>query len=111
MQEKSGSRPGVERIPVCVNVVFDMVGSVKPLEIIWDDGRRFPIEEVISFRPVPGRSRAESCYTVRVRGKTRELFFTNTPASRWHALGLWWVEVMGEATPKEGKDAGDGEIT
>ena len=101
MQGKSGSRPGVERIPVCVNMVFDMVGSVKPLEIIWDDGRRFQIEEVISFRPVPGRPWGESCYTVRVRGKTRELFFKNTPGNRWHALVLWWVEVPAERERKE----------
>lgn len=89
------SHPGVKRIFVLVNAEMDRAGRVRPLAILWEDGRRFPIESIISCRYAADRARGEEgdCYTVLIRGEKRHLYFKRTPDTIGSALGRWWVEI------------------
>lgn len=76
---------------VAVEAVFDEAGAIRPVSVIWDDGRRYEVDEVLDVR------RASSLkvggtgvrYTVRIGGKTTYLFYENP---------RWFVEaaVRGE---------------
>lgn len=84
----------VERIYVKVISIFDTRGTMFPKEIIWPDGRTFKIDSVIDFRPAAAleRGRRGDCYTVRIQGEERHLFFERTDPLFWSRLGRWWVE-------------------
>ena len=63
---------------VDVRVRFDAMGRMTPVEILWSDGRVFPIDRVLSVQnaycEAGGAGRR---YTVRIRGKERFLFYAN----------------------------------
>lgn len=70
-----------------VEVIADhrVGGAVVPMAIIWEDGRRFPIDRVSEVRrcasmKVGGRGLR---YTVEVGGRARHL---------WRDEGGWYVE-------------------
>ena len=61
-------------------------GNMVPLEIVWDDGRVFKIDKVLSKEKrasLKGGGKGTR-YTVRVMGQERYLFFDD---------GIWFVEV------------------
>ncbi len=66
---------------------FDTEGRITPLEIVWEDGRRFPIDAVIEQRraaslKVGGQGMR---YLVRVKGRTTFLY---------HEQPAWFVEEI-----------------
>ena len=71
-------RRKTEKVYVKVTSDFDATGYMQPRQIIWGDGRTYPIEQVRDFRPastiadLPG-----DCYTVIIKGQERHLFFEN----------------------------------
>ncbi len=80
-----------EKIYVKVTSDFDAAGFMHPRTIIWDDGRRFPIQRVRDFRPAQdGRG---DCYTVIVRGREKLLFFERTEPRFAGRFGRWFVEA------------------
>lgn len=66
-----------------------------PRAIIWNDGRVFEIEKVISYYPAASTEKGMSgnCYTVIIRGKTRMLYFQRSPKEYISQTGRWYVEV------------------
>ena len=83
-----------KKIFVGVNADCSPDGTVTPRAIIWEDGRRFEIEEVLSRCMAPalkvcGRG---TLYTVVVGGYKRELFFQAAFAPWDSNTGRWFVE-------------------
>ena len=82
------------RIYVKVVSLFDAIGYMQPCSILWQDGRVFPIEEVLSFRPASAMHSSchGDCYTVRIHGEEKRLFFERTDPRFTGCLGRWFVE-------------------
>ena len=82
------------RVYVKVVSLFDAIGYMQPCSILWQDGRVFPIEEVLSFRPASAMHSSchGDCYTVRIRGEEKRLFFERTDPRFTGCLGRWFVE-------------------
>lgn len=55
---------------IYVNVIaqFSADGGIVPQEVVWEDGRRFPINKVLDVRPQASRKAggAGICYTIRI---------------------------------------------
>lgn len=86
-----------ERIYVAVNSDIDTTGYLQPKEIIWEDGRVFPIEQITAFRPAATCSEHTSgdCYLITVHGKEKILFFERTDPIFQSRIGRWFIEVDG----------------
>ncbi|MDO4807573.1 MAG: hypothetical protein Q4A07_10010 [Coriobacteriales bacterium] len=63
-------------------------GEVTPLAVVWEDGRRFNVNEVLDARRAPSRKTGDTGmrYTIRVGEHITYL---------WHdeQQGLWFVEA------------------
>ena len=87
-------RRKTEKVYVKVTSDFDATGYMQPRQIIWGDGRTYPIEQVRDFRPastiadLPG-----DCYTVIIKGQERHLFFERADRTFPSRFGRWFVEV------------------
>ena len=72
----------------------ELRSGMQPRQIIWGDGRTYPIEQVRDFRPastiadLPG-----DCYTVIIKGQERHLFFERADRTFPSRFGRWFVEV------------------
>ena len=68
---------------VAVRAVTDVDGTVIPKCILWDDGRRFPIERVLEARPARSTKAGGpgTRYLIRVGKRTTYLYFDGT---RWY---------------------------
>ena len=70
----------------------DVDGRVSPLQVVWEDGRHFPVEQVVDAR------RAQSLktggtgirYTIRIGGR---------PTYLWYEDPRWFVEAKVAAMP------------
>lgn len=73
------------RINVEVIAKFDTVGGIRPLEIIWEDGRHFEIDSIIDVRRAASLKAGGlgTRYTVRILNKSRYLYLEE---------GVWFVE-------------------
>lgn len=73
------------KIPVEVLALHGVAGSVTPLSITWEDGRRFEVDRVLDVRPAASLKAggAGIRYTCRILGKERYLFLEE---------GQWFVE-------------------
>lgn len=76
-----------------VNSNFDETGYMKPLSIVWNN-RAYPIQEVISFRPAAAQKDSfhGDCYTIRISGEEKHLFFEKTDPRFSSRFGRWFVE-------------------
>jgi hypothetical protein len=66
-----------ERRYVGVKALTATDGSVTPIEIFWEDGRRFSVDRVIEVRRAHSLT-AGGCglrYSIRVRGTETHLFY------------------------------------
>ena len=76
----------IRKVYVEVTAHFDLEGNMMPLEILWEDGRRFEVDRVLD------RRRAASLkaggvgirYLCRIRGKETCLFYEGP---RWFVEG------------------------
>ncbi|WP_191440537.1 hypothetical protein [Anaerotruncus colihominis] len=76
----------IRKVYVEVTALFDLEGNMTPLEIFWEDGRRFEIDRVLD------RRRAASLkaggvgirYLCRIRGRETYLFYEGP---RWFVEG------------------------
>lgn len=62
---------------VCVNVSYDTNGSITPLSVEWDDGRKLPIDQIIKCVPLApcfacGGSGAR--YEIRIKNRYYYLY-------------------------------------
>ncbi|MGN0488908.1 MAG: hypothetical protein ACI4HO_06570 [Ruminococcus sp.] len=67
---------------VSVTAVFDEDGNLLPINIMWDDGRKFPIDKVTDVRYAASLKAggAGIRYTCRIGGKEKYLFLEE---QRW----------------------------
>ena len=79
-----------EKIRVEVNTVLTRSGEIRPVSLVWRDGRRIPIEQVLRVSwgrlgmcGIVGRR-----YTCRILGETGDLYYED-------ATGLWYIERPG----------------
>lgn len=91
--QKMVSRP--EKVYVKVTSVFDALGFMQPKEIIWRDGRVFPIEAVKDYRPASSISHdlPGDCFTIVIKGTERHLYFERNQDHFSGRYGRWFVET------------------
>ncbi|MGN1139270.1 MAG: hypothetical protein ACI4RM_07460 [Ruminococcus sp.] len=67
---------------VSVTAIFDEDGNLLPINIMWDDGRKFPIDKVtdVRFAASLKAGGAGIRYTCQIGGKERYLFLED---QRW----------------------------
>jgi len=65
------------KVYVQVDAHFDADGSVTPLSVIWEDGRRYEIDRVLDSRRAPSLKAGGLGirYTVKIRGRQTYLFY------------------------------------
>jgi len=82
---------------VKVTSCFDATGYMEPKEIVWKDGRVFPIERVSDFCPANNIMEGSSgdCYTIMVKGQKKYLFFERADPRHASKFGRWYVESKG----------------
>lgn len=90
-EKETGIRSG--KIYVSVVVSFDKNGNIKPLQLLWSDGRKYNIDKILTVQPAYSLKAGGGGdrYTVRINGKERYLFFEHSPY-RGCVLGRWFVE-------------------
>lgn len=73
---------------VKVQAEFDGKGKILPLSIQWEDGRVFPVDQVLDITPAASMSVGGSGlrYTCRIGGREKFLYLD------W-SLNRWFVEV------------------
>lgn len=83
------------KIYVEVIAAFDSDGSLLPLTIVWEDGRKFEIDKVLEVRQAAAMKAGGQGdrYTIQVRGKNRYLYFERNPRISGSQLGRWFVET------------------
>lgn len=76
-----------EKIRVEVNTMLTRSGEIRPVSLVWKNGRRIPIEQVLKVSwgqlglcGIVGRR-----YTCRILGETGDLYYED-------ATGLWYIE-------------------
>lgn len=83
-------------VKVYVNVLasFDTDGRLRPLALLWEDGRKYRIDQVLDVRSAASlRAGGQGDrYTIRVGSRESFLFFERSPAVAGAELGRWFVE-------------------
>ena len=83
-------------VKVYVNVLasFDTNGRLRPLALLWEDGRKYRIDQVLDVRSAASlRAGGQGDrYTIRVGSRESFLFFERSPAVAGVELGRWFVE-------------------
>ena len=61
---------------ISVIAVFNQTGNVKPLSIVWDDGRQFPIDEIMDVRKAASHKNGiiGLRYRCRIRNRVIHLY-------------------------------------
>ena len=69
-----------------------------PSEILWPDGRRFPVEKVIRWEHAHKYSGNTTCYTVVIRGIEKKIYFQMSHPNLISpiTIGRWFVEMETE---------------
>lgn len=85
----------IEKVYVKVRSFFDRIGDMQPTAIIWEDGREFKIDAVTDFYPANGQINApqDDCYTVKINGEYKYLYFERTDSYFPSRYGRWYVKV------------------
>ncbi len=75
----------VRKVFVSVVVHFDEEGNISPLNITWENGRKYEIDKVLDVRRACAMKVGGTAirYTVRINGKVTYLFEDD---------GKWFVE-------------------
>lgn len=79
-----------------VVVKFREDGRMLPQVILWEDGRRFPVDRIIDISPAPALKAGGQGdrYTIRVSGKLCYLFFEHACDMDGDKPGRWFVEAL-----------------
>lgn len=86
------------KVYVDVTVDFTKDGKMIPTSIIWEDGRKYPIDRVLSVRPAPALKAGGQGdrYEIEIRGKSRYIWFTHNEDISDKCVGWWFVERNGD---------------
>lgn len=82
------------KVYVAVKAGFREDGMLIPLEIIWEDGRKFKIDRVTDIRPAYSSKAGGQGdrYSIIVSGKQSYLFFERSCNLQGNNIGRWFVE-------------------
>lgn len=74
---------------------IDQTGLMLPSEILWPDGRRFPIDKVIRWRKAPQYDLDTTRYDVVIKGQEKQLYFRQSHQNLISptCIGKWFVEM------------------
>lgn len=83
-----------KRAYVEVDVRFTPDGSMRPRTLIWGDGRKFEIEQILDVRPAHAQKTGGQGdrYRIRIQTHERELFFEHSTGCSSPQVGRWFVE-------------------
>ena len=84
-----------ERTYLTVLSSIDQTGLMEPREIIWPDGRKFPIDKVECWRSAKDHEPETTGYVIWIRDQKRILYFTQSPICSTVNMGRWYVESAG----------------
>jgi len=75
----------VGKVHIQVIAQHDLEGRIRPLSLIWEDGRKFPIDRVVDIRQAASLKAGIQGmrYTCRIAGKEVHLFCDE---------GKWFLE-------------------
>ena len=79
---------------VDVVAAFRQDGTMLPLYILWENGKRYKIDKVFDIRPAPSlKSGGQGDrYTVRIENSLRFLFFERNTDPTKTEMGKWFIE-------------------
>ena len=82
------------KVYVRVGVIFREDGAMLPRSLVWEDGRRYAIDRVVSVRPAYAERAGGQGdrYTVMVGGQERYLFFEHSTDAGDQNVGRWFIE-------------------
>ena len=82
------------KVYVQVKVFFDPAGFMKPVELIWKDGKIFRIDQVIDMHESQAAysSVRRDKYTVKICGQQCSLYVERTRLPHGMQVGRWYVE-------------------
>ena len=82
------------KVYVNVLVKFDAEGTIRPIEITWEDGRTYKIDRVLGVCQAAALKAGGQGirYTIRIMGKESYLFFERSSMINGTNLGRWFVE-------------------
>lgn len=82
------------KVYVRVTVAFDEEGRMLPRQIIWEDGRKYPIDKITEIRQAAAMKAGGQGdrYTVWIGGKQSFLFFERNASDSGGNIGRWFVE-------------------
>jgi hypothetical protein len=82
------------KVYVPVVASFDADGKLLPMELIWEDGRRYHIDRILDIRQAAAAKAGGQGdrYTIRVNGQQSYLFFERSTNSSGNTIGRWFVE-------------------
>lgn len=78
------------KVYVKVRVLTDLSGAVMPEEIIWENGKHYPIDRVSDVAAVDSRRAA---FTVHLGQETRLLYLERLPVPGTQCFFRWYMEV------------------
>ncbi len=84
----------MNRTYVKTRVDFAEDGTMLPRLIIWEDGRKFPIDRVSDIRQAASMKSGGQGdrYTIILCGRTKYLFFERSTNLRGNVIGRWFIE-------------------
>lgn len=85
-----------QSVKVYVNVLasFDTNGRLRPLALLWEDGRKYRIDQVLDVRSAASlRAGGQGDrYTIRMNNQETYIFFEHNPDYGGSIPGRWFVE-------------------
>ena len=92
------------KVYVDVDVHFCKDGRLIPKAIIWEDGRRYRIDRVLSVKPAPALRAGGhgDRYEIEISGKVSRLWFTHNEDIADPCVGWWFAERGAEAMDSTG---------
>lgn len=87
-------KPGSCKVYLDVRVTFTKDGRMIPTSLVWEDGRSYSIDRVLSVRPAPAlRAGGQGDrYEVVISGKSHYIWFTHNEDISDKCVGWWFVE-------------------
>ena len=85
------------KVYVAVNAAFDEDGRMIPKSLVWEDGRRYPIDKVTNICQAAAMKAGGQGdrYTIYVNGIQSYLFFERSTQLTGNVIGRWFVERRG----------------
>ena len=79
---------------VRISAVFDKEGFVRPTAVLWSDGRVFLIDKVLDIKHMHSSKAGGDgdCFTIRIGGQVRKLFYERSKELEGNHVGRWYIE-------------------